>query len=315
MEDCFRQGYRVGVVANSDGHKGRPGASYPGASKFGAYGGLTCFLMDKLTRDDLFYCLKHRRHYATTGERIHIDLEVIAPQGFERFDADPKLRDAGVSRVDRLQMCDIANAADQDVTLSFAVHAPRPVERVDILNAMETVAMLRKPAPVTPSNRVRVLWRGATVKGRGAKAHWTGRATFHNCQVLETREINAWNPDRGLERLDENILSWTSVTAGNFGAFDVWLEEGPEASLEIETNHVNARVALDQIGEVDHVIPAGGLDLEVRIFRLPAELQDGPMSGEVRIPLQAGRDNPLWIRATTEDGFQAWTSPIYLLGT
>ncbi len=78
---------------------------------------------------------------------------------------------------------------------------------------------------------------------------------------------------------------------------------------------MNARVALDQIGEPDHVIPAGGLDLEVRIFRLPDELQDGPMSGEVRIPLQAGRDNPLWIRATTEDGFQAWTSPIYLLGT
>ena len=54
MEDCFRRGYRVGVVANSDGHKGRPGASYPGASQFGAYGGLTCFLMDRLSRDDLF---------------------------------------------------------------------------------------------------------------------------------------------------------------------------------------------------------------------------------------------------------------------
>ena len=36
IEDCFRLGYRVGVVCNSDGHKGRPGSSYPGASTFGA---------------------------------------------------------------------------------------------------------------------------------------------------------------------------------------------------------------------------------------------------------------------------------------
>ena len=42
MADNFKLGYRHGVVANSDGHKGRPGASHPGASLFGAFGGLTC---------------------------------------------------------------------------------------------------------------------------------------------------------------------------------------------------------------------------------------------------------------------------------
>lgn len=36
VEDAFRCGYRVGIVANSDGHKGRPGASHPGAAKFGS---------------------------------------------------------------------------------------------------------------------------------------------------------------------------------------------------------------------------------------------------------------------------------------
>ena len=50
LTDGFPLGRRVGVVANSDGHKGRPGASYPGASTFGAYGGLTCFLTDRNDR-------------------------------------------------------------------------------------------------------------------------------------------------------------------------------------------------------------------------------------------------------------------------
>ena len=45
VQDAFKNGYRVGIIGNSDGHKGRPGASYPGAGWFGAVGGLTCFLM------------------------------------------------------------------------------------------------------------------------------------------------------------------------------------------------------------------------------------------------------------------------------
>ncbi|MEZ5862709.1 MAG: hypothetical protein R3D25_00980 [Geminicoccaceae bacterium] len=49
VQDAFDAGYRVGIVANSDGHKGRPGASYPGAGLFGAIGGLTCYLMPAST--------------------------------------------------------------------------------------------------------------------------------------------------------------------------------------------------------------------------------------------------------------------------
>mgnify|MGYP001335417436 CR=1 FL=1 len=54
LHDAFAQGYRVGVVCHSDDHKGRPGATRPGASTFGAIGGLTCYVMPELTRDALF---------------------------------------------------------------------------------------------------------------------------------------------------------------------------------------------------------------------------------------------------------------------
>jgi hypothetical protein len=50
LHDALEQGYRVGILANSDGHKGRHGASHPGASLFGAYGGLSCLLAGELTR-------------------------------------------------------------------------------------------------------------------------------------------------------------------------------------------------------------------------------------------------------------------------
>ena len=32
IQDALEQGYRIGILANSDGHKGRHGASHPGAS-------------------------------------------------------------------------------------------------------------------------------------------------------------------------------------------------------------------------------------------------------------------------------------------
>src|SRR5215831_6393361 len=62
LHDAFEKGYRVGVVCHSDDHKGRPGATQPGASTFGAIGGLTCYFMPELTRDALFEALRKRRH-------------------------------------------------------------------------------------------------------------------------------------------------------------------------------------------------------------------------------------------------------------
>src|SRR5690606_24034215 len=62
VNDAFDLGYRVGIVANSDGHKGRPGAEGPGASMFGAYGGLTCLQMPELSREATFEALRARKH-------------------------------------------------------------------------------------------------------------------------------------------------------------------------------------------------------------------------------------------------------------
>ena len=57
VEDALRLGYRIGICANSDGHKTRPGASYPGAGEFGSLGGLTCVLAEALDREHVLQAL------------------------------------------------------------------------------------------------------------------------------------------------------------------------------------------------------------------------------------------------------------------
>ena len=75
LHDAFDKGFReFSVVSHSDDHKGRPGATRPGASTFGAVGGLTCYFMPELTRDALFAALRGRHHYGTTGNRLFLDL-------------------------------------------------------------------------------------------------------------------------------------------------------------------------------------------------------------------------------------------------
>ncbi|MEX0887694.1 MAG: DUF3604 domain-containing protein, partial [Phycisphaeraceae bacterium] len=82
LHDALDAGYIVGVMCNSDGHKGRPGAEGPGAGEFGIGGGLTCVLAESLSRADIFTALKARRCYGTTGARIDLDFTVAgAPMG------------------------------------------------------------------------------------------------------------------------------------------------------------------------------------------------------------------------------------------
>ena len=67
-----------------------------------------------------------------------------------------------------------------------------------------------------------------------------------------------------------------------------------------------------EVGLEDRVFEAGGLDLQLKLFRLPNENTTRKISTSAAVPLHRGADNPIWIRVTTEDGYQAWSSPIYL---
>ena len=91
LHDAFEKGFRVGIVGNSDGHKGRPGACYPGASFFGSQGGLTCFLAERLDRDAIFESMRRRRHYATTGNRAFVSVSAELDADGEVFERDPAL--------------------------------------------------------------------------------------------------------------------------------------------------------------------------------------------------------------------------------
>ena len=313
MADCFSLGYRVGVVCNSDDHKGRPGASYPGASTFGAYGGLTCFLAGGLTRDDIFECLRRRHHYGTTGTRLYLDVRSkFLTDGFV-FDRDPIVFPETKPQITQeVMMGDIAHTRDQSVTVRCKAVTQAGIERIEIRNGTEVIQTIRPFGSGELGSRIRVIWSGAEYRGRGRETLWNGKAVFTGAAIRRLQKINFWNRERKIETDNSGALIWESITTGNFSGFDVWLDESADSQLRIETNLGTLLVKLSEMGMDETTLEAGGLDRCIRVFRLPDHELPKQHEAEIPVSILPGRDNPLWVCLTMEDGSQAWSSPIYL---
>jgi hypothetical protein len=311
LHDAFEMDYRVGIVSNSDGHKGRPGASYPGSSSFGAIGGLTCLKMKELSRAAVFDCLRKRHHYGTTGNRMYLDVIADFEAPGTLYHDDPALGPADGHAATEAIMGDIVHLPDGAVTLKVDMIGSAPIERVDIFNGLDHLETLRPYAQEDLGNRIRVIWEGAEYRGRFRQVIWDGTAEFSENRVLRYEPINFYNLDKTLDQIGDNQLQWRALTTGNLGGFDVWLEDAYGGTMAIDTRLVKAGVPLEDIGFEDEEFDVGALGRKLRIFRLPESNPHRAMSFERQIAIQPDRDNPIFVRVTQEDGFVIWSSPIY----
>jgi hypothetical protein len=300
------------VLCNSDGHKGRHGASWPGASLFGAYGGLSCILATELSRQGLVDALRRRHHYGTTGSRVLLDTRARFAAPAELFEDDPNLGPATSRRVGEAMMGDILRTAERSVSFSAEVVTTAPIERVEIRNRLETLETFRPFAKEKLGRRIRVIWEGSEYRGRGRQTIWDGKAVLDGNRFELLEPINFWNLDKRFDQTAPGTVEWTALTTGGFGGFDAWLGDAESGVLRIDTALVKAEIKVRDIGIEDRVWDAGGIQRRIRVFRLPDENTHCRVVLERDIRLVDGVDNALYIAVTTEDGHRAWSSPIYV---
>lgn len=312
VEDAFEQGYRVGILANSDGHKGRHGASHPGASLFGAYGGLSCILATGLTRGEIFEALRKRHHYATTGCRMILDARARFDSEAELFADDPNLGPTTATRTREAMMGDILRSKDREVTFVVEAVASAPIERIEIRNRLEVLETFRPYRPQDLGRRIRVIWEGSEYRGRGRQTIWDGGARLSGNGFERIRPINMWNLDKRIEQVAPGELKWAALSTGNFGGFDAWLADSRAGMLEIDTALVKTGISVADIGWNDLVFANGGIRRRIRVFRLPDENPHDRVRIERRVKLTAAHDNALYVCVTLEDGHLVWSSPIYV---
>lgn len=307
FEDARKAGYRVGIVAASDGHKGRIGASYPGAGKFGSMGGLTCHLMTSLDRDSLFTAFRRRRHYATTGCRPFIDMRVP-----NLINANARISDDESEAITTALIGDIVTCSNSEVELHFDISAHVGIERIDIKDGLD---LLKRILPGLEQRRtgrrLRIQCEGAEYRGRGRLVRWNMAVRAESSAVCDASPINFWNPDSKVSTKD-NCVSWENVTTGGFHAVDIRLDDASAGFLNLCVNGSDTRIDLSQLGVEDMVHELGGLGKAIRITRLPDEPLSEAIKGHVHLALDNLPERCLLLRVTFEDGHVAWTSPIYL---
>ena len=239
LYDALDMGYRVGIVCNSDDHKGRPGASYPGASTFGAYGGLTCLLLagadagggDRLSAPPS--SLRHHRqpHGAGCAGPVRQSGRAVRRRPGTGTDIVASVREA--------MMGDILRNAGRDITLVVRVLGSAPIERVELRRGREVLETFRpyatpaaQPAPAGDLGRRRI--------SRARPSDDLGRLGDGARTMRSPRcgRINFWNPDKRIDR-EGDYLEWEALTTGNFGGFDLVLREPDAGRLEVLTEHAN----------------------------------------------------------------------------
>ncbi|MBW4091798.1 MAG: DUF3604 domain-containing protein [Proteobacteria bacterium] len=313
LHDAFDLGYRPGVVCHSDDHKGRPGATRPGASHFGAIGGLTCYLMPDLSRASLFDALRRRHHYGTTGTRMFLSVTGTFATPVAVFDDDPAFTATTARRATGVLMGDIVQPGATPMQLQVEAVGSAPIERIDLFHGKDLVRTVRPFAATELGRRIRVMWQGAEYRGRGREVPWQGTLSIEGGRFERAEPVNFLNPENPLEVQEAGKrLAWRSVTTGNMAGIDLWLTDGRAEELRLDTNLASGRFSAAEIGFEDLVLPAGGLGRQIRLFRLPDHLPHRVAFAH-DVALTGAADLPVFVRVTQADGNQAWSSPIYLI--
>jgi hypothetical protein len=313
LADAFAIGARVGIVAGSDGHKGRPGASHPGAGIFGAYGGLTCLLLEKLDRQNVFAALRARKHFCTTGSRMAITAAAGWDADADLYDADPAGGAAPVARGRSAIMGAIVRGAGSAARFSLDVLAPAGIERIELRDRMQVLETFRPYAASDLGARIRVIVEGSEYRGRGRQTFWEGSAELDGNEFVSIAPINYYNRDKTCVLEAPNRVRFNAVTTGGFMGFEARLADARAGTLRLRTTHANGDIALADIGLEDTVLDAGGLARRVRLFRLPDADPSHHVTLSRDLPLSPDGDSALYACITTLDGHRAWTSPIHFI--
>jgi hypothetical protein len=290
--DAFDMGYIVGVMCNSDGHKGRPGAEGPGAGQFGIANGLTCVLAEAKTREAIFAALKNRRCYGTSGARIDLDF-----------------------RVDDHVMGSVVEAAPAAARGLASVRGTAPIESLELFEGKRVIETVRPKAfeNLTQSRRIRVSWRGSRIRGRGRRVNWDGAIRFEGVRIDDA--IGFFDtPIDGITSQNDHEVNFISQTTGDTDGIDFRLDRADRGSITFDSKAGRCAMNLSELTDENprKSVDFGGLDMQVTIERYPERPAETTISLEHTVHAPPGKTTPYFVKVTQTDGQMAWASPIYL---
>jgi hypothetical protein len=311
----FEHGYRVGFIGSSDNHSGHPAYS-PSTNR--QVGGLAAVLAKENTRDALFDALRARSTYATTGERILIDV-----------DLNGITMGQPVAPADRLKV-------------RCAVHGTAPIDTIDLVRNSQVVFSRRYfSTELSSSQWVQLTFASDTevTKGhhnpRSARV-WRGTIAVKGATLEDVRKPWYFHP--GTTRVerdgrDPNRLKVSLNTRGRGKSLLLRLdgaEPGTKLRVHVEPFHEGRVKGVperpeEQLPAADVSFELGDLLEGLKVHELHVVDNVDTISAQL-VPDEPSLDQVFeysdvepseigdyyYVRVRQADGSMAWSSPWWI---
>lgn len=290
--DALKKGLKLGVIAASDDHTCRPGLSYPtektsrGFVSFDVIGGYTGVYADELTRESLWDAFKKRHTYATTGERIILQVKCCDRMMGDEFETD-KIPEIEVS-----------------------VMGSDLISEIEIFRGLENIYSYSNSLKKR-MNTIKIEFSGVRIKSRSKKTNWDGMLTIENGRFEGIERMDFNRAQDRVTLVSNQIIKWNSNTSGNTNGFEIKIDGNKKTKLRFSSSQISFGFDMDDIAENKLIKDAGGINQKVTL-----SMAKEPAAKNVDIKFTDNKIkqgiNAYWVKAVQKDGHTAWSSPIYI---
>ena len=314
LEEALQRNYKMGFFGGSDSHNGRPGNDTPGFQhRRYAKAGLAAVYAPELTIPAVLSAYKDRRIYATTGARILMHTKATGHLMGAEFTTSEKPQ------------------------ISAFIAGTAPFESVELFRGLERIYSHPVDCGVD-SNRVRILWEGASRKSSYSGVIWEGKLRIAGRRVANVDKIRFDSPRSRVFDVEDYGLRWYSVTCGYRSGIilDLTGEDDGELELVVNTSVITGplygesginpprrmsyapaekvaiNINLTELKKGPVTMEIGGLNRRVTMSLAPTVQEAGEVKFSFADPSPNPGINPYWVRVVQTDMEMAWSSPIYV---
>lgn len=291
--DALNRGYKVGIVANSDDHTGRLGASYPTKDHFNNIGGLTCILAKKFDRENVFDALYKRHCYATTGVRLYLYVSLIKNGKTIAIMGDNVNEDVVKAK---LHIKTVTNSS---------------IDRIEVFDKSKLIKSFYSSVDNKDCKYIKIVWSGSKVKGRKRDFIWKGKLELEGNKIYELEPINFYEKSDHLIEYTNNYVNWKGKTTGGVQGFIIKIKN-KESKVKLNVNNKSINLNLNEILNKGKRYSMGGIDGLLQIYQVGQEKQMDIFEKEVELSNLNKDTHAIFVKVTLRNGHFAWSSPIFI---
>lgn len=322
LRDAVQRGYKLGVSANSDEHRGRCGGGVPGTAVFGTKGGVTGVLAERLERGAVAKALRARNTFATTGERL------------------VGLLSTGTGE---LQGDEVTFTAEEEIVeLKYAFYGASGFSSIEAFDASGSIFhrdLIRETATSSPSEwtTVRVTWGGARLYDRYREAVWDGEIDTSGAEVLKLKKFGgvSYQPEECITQIQPSSVIFQTHTSGDSDGVDLsfkrdFLPQNIKISGKIggyvkvgdalKGNPHKAQPTFNLEATLEEALVKGGKSIEikggaelfVKVEVVPSEQLPRRVEGSLSFQLRRAQGSrAVYFVGKEWDGAKVITSPLF----